>query len=280
MRWLPIALVVTACGKSSEPPCAQRAAELGAWAISIAPEGDTMVTATGVTLVDAPDAPLLQPGRVTSLIRITRDETPDDPTELRDRVLRDRARARDGDRLRAQLWIDRDAPMDRIAAVADVLARAGVHEAEIVFRRAAKSSTPPPPRSAVSDQLDAVMRAEPSTRATEVARIMQTVVASCPSFKKAFGRVASEEPESKAMLIARSLERATVDCDCNLDLPSMRSIMWDLLGPGDKPLMGAVAVTLAPADDPHARAITGAIWADAAPAVIAAHGAPIRFAPR
>lgn len=280
MRCLAIALVVAACGKSSEPPCAQRAAELGAWAIAIAPEGDAMVTATGVTLADAPDAPLLQPGRVTSMIRITRDEPADDPTELRERVLRDRASARDGDRLRAQVWIDRDAPMDRIAAVADDLAHADVHEVELVFRRAAKSSTPPPPRSAVSDQLDAVMRAEPATRATEVARIVQSLVASCPSFKKEFGRVAADGPESKAMLMARSLERATVDCDCNLDLPSMRSVMWDLIGPGDRPVLGAVTITLAPADDANARTITGATWAAAAPAVLAAQGAPIRFAAR
>jgi hypothetical protein len=194
-------------------------------------------------------------------------------------VLRAHIDPRVGGRERAELWIDRDAPVARIAAVTDALARAGVREIVFVVRRAAKSPTPPPPRSAISDRLATIMRDEPPTSAVELADLMKQLFAACPSYPAAM-HAAGDEKLGKAVAMAHGLERVTARCDCKVDLDSLRSVVWDLIGPADRPLMGAVTTTVATTGDKGVTVIRGATWADAAPAVIAAHDAHIRFVAR
>jgi hypothetical protein len=127
------------------------------------------------------------------------------------------------------LQIDGDAKWGTIAAVADAAGQGGFDHVSVVFARP-RASGAPPPHSRVDDELvDIVNNPNRTGKASEIAHTMRDVAASCPSMTKLFGDIASVEGLEKADYLLDHVGTALVDCDCNVDMPSFRSVMWRMI---------------------------------------------------
>jgi hypothetical protein len=126
------------------------------------------------------------------------------------------------------LVIDEAAPWDAVVAVTETAAHAGFTTPAFVFARTA--TVKPPPRSAVDDQLDKIQSGDDaSSKATELAKLIQDVIKPCPALMEAFGKVAATEVDDKAGYIIQQVQPALVDCECKVDIPSLRSALWRML---------------------------------------------------
>ncbi len=148
------------------------------------------------------------------------------------------------------LVVDEAALWGRVGAVAAAAHEAGFTRPAFVFARPTAPVTKPP-RSWIDADLDRLMESEEAgNRATELARMTEKVVKTCPAMVRAFGSVASDDGGSKAETIIRAIEPSLIECNCKLDLPAFRSIMFRLLYTPQP--TGSLRVTLDPARAPLA----------------------------
>ncbi len=137
----------------------------------------------------------------------------------------------------AEAWSD-------VVTTAGVLRGAGFSKLLLAFR---STAIPAPPHSALDD---AVAKSTES-HAPAVARALEKVVHGCPSMIKMFTQVATIETD-RGEFVKAQVEQALVDCACAVDLPSVRSAMYQLFG-GANPV-GYIAVDLADSGKPLALA--------------------------
>ena len=127
-----------------------------------------------------------------------------------------------------QLAIDAATPWKMVVEALDAIGAAGAQRVEIVFARPPAERSPPP-RTALDDELDAILRAAPSERATMFAARIRDVVEGCDAVKRLFGSVASSDRASKEELFITGLPPALIACDCACDVPALTSAMWRLM---------------------------------------------------
>jgi hypothetical protein len=270
MRIAILTIFVAACsGKArhTHEECPARAHELATWAEQARLDGPRVAQGimsiwADVPLVDGPPPPLdlrFDRNRLElTATHTTYDDPPRDP-EHPARIL---------------IAIDRSLPMRDVAPVIDRAARAGLIEASFLVQRHAAMKPPPP--SSITETLDAIAAdRDGSTKATRLARLLSDVVAPCPSLGKVFAAVTVVDDKAEA--VVRGLEPAIVACACAADLDALRTGLWPLIGAGGDTVPTVITVTLAPADDPAATAITGTTWNDAAPALRAAAGTRVKL---
>jgi len=126
------------------------------------------------------------------------------------------------------LVIDEAAPWDAVVAVTETAAHAGFTTPAFVFARTA--TVKPPPRSPVDDQLDKIQNGDDaSSKATQLAALIKGVIKPCPALTEAFGKVAATDADDKAGYIIQQVQPALLDCECKVDIPSLRSALWRLL---------------------------------------------------
>jgi hypothetical protein len=124
--------------------------------------------------------------------------------------------------------IDVRAPWPLVVASVERAVTSGFTHVGLVYTM--KSTITPPPRAAIDKQLDDLLRSEDaSNKASELARIISDEVRSCPTLQKEFGRIGSDEAESKAMSLARSVEPALLGCDCRVNTGNLRSALFRVL---------------------------------------------------
>jgi hypothetical protein len=126
------------------------------------------------------------------------------------------------------LLIDDSVPWQRVVSIVEATQQAGFVSPHLVFRRPPPDVSPPP-RSAIDDELDKLQASDDaSNKATKLAEMTQRLVKSCPALVELFGSTASEHVD-KADHLARGIGPALIACDCNADIPALRSIFWRLL---------------------------------------------------
>src|SRR5262249_48108457 len=88
----------------------------------------------------------------------------------------------------------------------------------------------PPPRSSIDDKLDQVMMGDrhDGNQAVELANMMKDVIGGCSALEKSFSAVSSEEGDKADTLIV-AIEEGLIDCNCKVDVPALRSLMWRIL---------------------------------------------------
>jgi hypothetical protein len=128
---------------------------------------------------------------------------------------------------RVYLAIDEAAPWQRVVSAVSVAQHAGFVKGAFAFARPA--STPPPPRAPIDDDLDRLLTEEPANRASKLAKLAEQTVKSCDALMREFGSVAATEGD-KADIILHAVGPALVECNCNTDLPAVRSLMWRVAG--------------------------------------------------
>jgi hypothetical protein len=166
------------------------------------------------------------------------------------------------------LAIDEATPWAEVAPVLTAAAAVGFDHVRLLF---AGARPPPPPRSAVEDELDRIDKGEPSERATQAAKVMAGVVKDCPALQRVFGVVSSRGGDKAQRLIA-AIPPALIECGCAIDLPSLRSMMWRVVG--SEPALTEATVALGQGGE--ALALPAATpWREACARLLAAKG-PVR----
>jgi hypothetical protein len=254
--------------------CEGRAADLAAWATAVDRTYGGGLMASDKLVEDRDASPIVLGQWRATGVTVTHDAISIDGRPVADanalaaRLTEAHRRDPAGN---VVLFIDRDAPTARIAIAAAGAIAAGARDVQVAVARPVPPLSPPP-RSSVTDELAARATGAPSVSAAiAVADVLQRVDAECPALVRALRSPASRgATTSKAQGIIDALRPGLVECSCRIDLDALRSTLWVLLGPGPNPPAGIVQVTLAAGGDRGAAIATGATWADAAPALLAA----------
>jgi hypothetical protein len=180
------------------------------------------------------------------------------------RELTERLRAQH-DRLGAEtpvfLVVDGATPWGELAPVLDAVLDAKLERVRFVFARVPTSE--PPPRTALDDEIDAVIASKPSSLADAFGSIARRVVEPCPALIDAFGTATTSAPDPTGALIA-AVEPSLVTCDCAADPDTVQTLMWRLVG--NPAPTGTVEVTLT-TKGPRFRHPAATPWSKIAPAV-------------
>jgi hypothetical protein len=125
------------------------------------------------------------------------------------------------------LIVDARVPWSDVVAVVARAGSTGYSTIRFVFGQ--PSPVAPPPRAPIDDRLDAIQHGDPSRWTTDLATEMRNVVASCKPLTRAFGSV-TYEADDKALALIDATAPAVLECDCNIDIPAFRSLMWRFVG--------------------------------------------------
>lgn len=150
-------------------------------------------------------------------------------------------------RARLVFAVDEKVTWGAVARLAEVAATAGFDHIAFLFERPAAAS--PPPRSAIDDERDALARRHPPTellnesREREARLIASKVTRSCDSVSRLLASVGTASSGDRAETLIRGISAALVECHCDVDMPSLRSLLWQLIG--TRHPTGALEITLA-----------------------------------
>lgn len=141
--------------------------------------------------------------------------------------------------------IDKKATWENVGRAVRAAYDVGYRRVGLAFQRPPAPVTRPS-RSPIDDDLDRLQASDDgANKATEYARMVERIVKGCAPMVATFSSVAADDGESKAEKIVRAIEPSLVKCNCNVDLPAFRSVMFRLLHI-EKP-QSAFVVTLDPA---------------------------------
>jgi hypothetical protein len=246
MKCAALVVLVAACGGKSTEECRAEATAVGDLIVEAAREPPSLIWLDdGVRLVTRTDLPLRRDWHMGPRVTVTPtaltfgDEVMADASALAARSREMVAKLADdiaAGRVRAE-WIkqprlvyvlvDPATPWERVVMAVNALAEGGLTAPTFLFEQ--PSALKPPPRARIDDKLDAALKAEPSERATEFAKLAKQVVEGCEPLRKEFGAVAAVEGEDKAMRLAKAIKPALIACECRIDVPNLRSVMFRLL---------------------------------------------------
>lgn len=273
---IAVALLAVACGDKGKVSavCRREAADLGTLLQTMDHDlpafhvpSAKLVTRANLTRAEAPGGPVAHVTAAHLAIEGLEVATLD-PAALAEAFAE--VQARNG-RTTYHLVIDEDARWDRVAAVAAAAHGAGFTQPVLGFLRVASTETPPP-RTPIDDELDALVKSEPgSDKATRLADMVAKVARNCRPLSAAFGSVAATGGQvSMADRLINSIEPAMIECNCNLDVPAFRSIMYRAFKSSNP--TGSLQLTLAPEGtkvalpaatpwrEAHAKLPAGPVW--------------------
>jgi hypothetical protein len=272
-RLLVVMVALAACGKGADE-CRTEAEGLGKFLAETPHEPGAFWPHPGITVperkelkvVAEPNALVVAANAQETIFEGASVADLTDLTARLEAIRREPRWKRMPDRLYFQL--DRGTPWSKVVEL--VMAGRNAQFAVIGFAFASEPLAPPP-RTPMDDKIDA-LKGEAANRAADIARLMVPVVEECPALQKVFGSVASDAGESKADRLIKALAPALIECNCKVDLPALRTLMWRVIA---APPTKVVVVELRDAGKPLAVAATTA-WAEVSKQLV--HGEPYTFA--
>jgi hypothetical protein len=243
MRWIWVLALVAACGKS-KAACKAEVDDLMTFfhkmdhtpSVAKIPDDLHLVERPELTAPDVFEAPVVfvrtngiefqgKHFELAELSHILEEQATKTQQDITDRKM---SRHFEWDH-RVYYAIDRDVPWSTVTTIAAEAEHAGYTKWIPLFSK--PSPVVAPPRSSVSDQLDKLLVEENGgNKATEIARLMSGVVKSCVPLNKAFSAVSSDEGGDKAAELIEATGPAVTECNCDLDIPALRSIFFAVAG--------------------------------------------------
>jgi hypothetical protein len=215
---IAIVVVVAGCSKKDAGSCRTDAAELAQFLAGV-DRGPVALALGDTTLVERGELPTLTKVAWPSLT-LHRAASIDGREVSVDEIGAALA-ARATSSRDYGLAIDASEAWSRVAAAIHAAKLAGFDRPHFVFARPDKGT--PPPRAPIDDQLDTVFA---HRRVDEIAALANEAVSRCPALMKAFGSTSASTDKSAEIL--SQLTPALIDCDCNVDLAGLRSILYRL----------------------------------------------------
>lgn len=128
---------------------------------------------------------------------------------------------------RVVLAIDAATPWVQVVAATRAVYDGGVRGVVFVF--GGSPGAPPPPRTRIDDDLDKVMAGDPSSRAVEMARMVEKLSASCTGLQKLWKRLAVSPADVKETTLVDQIGPAILECQCKTDVGAMRSLLYRMM---------------------------------------------------
>jgi hypothetical protein len=242
MRWIWVLALVAACGKS-KAACKTEVDDLMTFLRKMdhapglqIPDDVHLVERPELAAPDGVNAPVLYV-RPSGLEFQGHKLAVDEVSQLlAEQAAKIQQAIADGKVARRFVWdhrvyyvIDRDVPWSTVTKIAVAAEHAGYTKWVAMFSK--PSPVAAPPRSSVSDQLDKLVAAEDDgNKATTLAKLMTDVVKSCKPLQKAFSAVSSDEGGDKAAQLIEATGPAVTECNCDVDIPALRSIFFTVAG--------------------------------------------------
>ena len=123
--------------------------------------------------------------------------------------------------------VDETTPWSQVVAAVDAAKAAGMTDPAFAF--ALPSTVTSPPRAPIDSKLDELMEVDSGNRASEFAKLLSTEIEGCASLVKLFGELAAIEGGGKDEHLARSIGPALIGCNCSVNMPNVRSLLFRLL---------------------------------------------------
>jgi hypothetical protein len=274
MRWIWVLALVAGCGKSKEA-CKAQVDDLMTFlrkmdhspSYILIPDDVHLVERPELKAVDGIEAPVVYVRPSGIEVRGNHFAVAELPHVLEDAAQKTEQDINDSKLPRSFAWdhrvyfvIDRDVPWSTVTALAS--AAEVTHYTKWIALFSKPSPVAAPPRSSVSDELDALLNDTVSgNKATKLAQLATKVVKSCAPLQKAFGSVGAVEVDDKAGALIEATGPAVAECSCDVDVPALRSIFFAVAG-NLHPLT-MVVITLDKTATPIALPPT-TLWRDAA----------------
>lgn len=227
-RILVVGLLLLSCGKSKDV-CRREAEELAEmfWTM----DSHRGIPTRSVKLVLRDDLPIAtdESGPVLELSSegVTNFAALETPQGI-DAVLESLLQRWPGPRRPAVLLaIDAATPWGQVVAVLQALQNKQFKELSLVFARKPPAQQPPP-HSSIDERIAAIEKdAQPSEKATQLARVMSEVVKDCESIKTLFSSVTGQG--DNAQLMMNGIPPALIECNCKCDVRAVQSMMFRIL---------------------------------------------------
>jgi hypothetical protein len=223
-----LAVAFAGCGhKPNAQQCASDANDLQQLLQQAMRDGSPPIADTTTALVDRPELPPLG-AESSSVVALGHDvrvfSSPMTGDELAKHLEWVHARKQ-----RLVLAIDASATWDLVVRTITAATSAGLDHISFAFARSGHPPVPPP-RSPVDDELDTIMKApDLADRASKLAHLLVDTAKGCPSIGKVFSAAATEDSADRSNDLVAAIGPAIVECDCNVDIPALRSLMWRTL---------------------------------------------------
>jgi hypothetical protein len=125
------------------------------------------------------------------------------------------------------LIVDRAAIWERVVAAFEAAQGAGYTKQLFVFA-GSKRQTPPPP-SKIDGELDAAFALEAGERGSKLGQIFTRFANQCPAMHKPFVNKGADDGKTRTDELIEDTTKDLVDCNCSVDMPSLRMAMWRLI---------------------------------------------------
>jgi hypothetical protein len=122
---------------------------------------------------------------------------------------------------RLYMQIDRGTPFSRVVDAITLAKTAGFTTQSFVFTGA---KLPGPPRSAADERLDKIVATQDENTLSELTKLVQEVISPCPELQRSYAALASAQDRWKHL--AETTPAAVLACNCKVDVPSLRSVLW------------------------------------------------------
>jgi len=246
MRVLLCVLLIAACGKA-KPECQRDARALGELLVAAASDPFPPFDVKGMHLVIRDDvtqdakqpAPTVRIEKAGLKYTFRYTDEAIRVEDLRDRLSASADQIRedlDSGKLRQKyvpeprrlyLLIEPTTPASQVIAVLDAALATKLSAVGFVFE--VPQPLKPPPRSSLDDALDKSLAKEGGGKATELAELLKQEVKSCSPLDKVFSTVGSDEGANKAMVIALGVAPALEACNCDVNIPRVRSALFRVM---------------------------------------------------
>ncbi len=119
-------------------------------------------------------------------------------------------------------------PWNGVAAVAEIAERTGLtHVGFVVGRPAAVA---PPPHAPIDDELAAIpAKLGTGDSAVAIAKLWQREIDGCSALAKAWTTLANDGGGDLGTRLIERTEPALLDCDCSVNMPNVRTMMWQMM---------------------------------------------------
>lgn len=131
--------------------------------------------------------------------------------------------------MRIYLRLSADLPWNRVVDIVEAARSTGYSELALLFEIDVPAA--PPPRSKYDDDMAASKTYPPKPGQPRSGDVMRAVLDPCPPLGKLFGQLRGEgmDNNSRAKLVIDGVSPALVSCACATDLPSVRSLFWEVV---------------------------------------------------
>jgi hypothetical protein len=276
MDWLKrtllfLGLLAAACEAPEAPvpvspdECARQVLGLRSWLLELnaLPDPGTVHVRPAVRLqvANIPDAdrpkagkPLveIEPDRLAVNGAVVGLDELDEALEVVAEEVRALGKLRKGGQWPAKLLlaVDRKAPWADVVRVTEAAARAGFRHLVVLFAPYGTAQLPRPTACAIDEDLNTIRAIpDPVRKAPRMARLVKQVCGPCQGLDDVFRSLSVSNPDTRAKVLTRMLPEAVADCGCQVDLGSLKVLLWSMFS---RPAPIAARFDIAPEAHPDA----------------------------